>query len=193
MTAAFGPGEVEEALQLGPDRPGVGLERLAIEQVALAGTPGRVADHPGPATHQGHRPAAEALQVEQPEDRDEVADMERIRGRIEADVPGDRPPGRQPSREARGRRLEDPAPVELGEESAQIGGSLGRARHRAGRRAVTTRREAADRSITPPMLSCDHSCRPASRGVSATVVRSDADRNPVRGSPSVASSPPSSS
>ena len=57
----------------------VGFERRAVEQVPLRGPARRVADHPGPATDDRDRPAAEALQAEQPEDRHEVADVERRR------------------------------------------------------------------------------------------------------------------
>ena len=47
-------------------------------------------------------------------------------------------------------------------------------RHRLERRAVSTWREALVRSFTPPMLSCGHSCTPASRAASATDGRSSA-------------------
>ena len=69
--------EVEEPLELDPDGRDVGFERGDVEQVALGGTARRVADHARPATDDRERPAAEALQAEQPEDRHEVADVER--------------------------------------------------------------------------------------------------------------------
>ena len=50
----------------------------------------RVADHARAAADERDRPAAEALELEQPEDRHEMADVERVGGRIEADVGGDR-------------------------------------------------------------------------------------------------------
>ena len=53
------------------------VERLGVEQVPLGRAARRVADHPGPAADHRDRPAAEALEAEQPEDRDEVADVER--------------------------------------------------------------------------------------------------------------------
>ena len=43
---------------------------------------------PVPPPDEGHRPAAVALQVEQAEDRHEMADVERWAARIEADVAG---------------------------------------------------------------------------------------------------------
>ena len=51
--------EVEEALELGPDRGGVGARSVAIEQVALGRLAGRVADHarcPPPTTTTGPPP-----------------------------------------------------------------------------------------------------------------------------------------
>ncbi len=96
--------EVEEALELGPDRGGVGDDHLAGQQVALGRGARRVADHPRAAADERHRPAAVALEMEQPEDRHEVADVERRPGRIEADVAGDRPRIAQPGGQARAWR-----------------------------------------------------------------------------------------
>ena len=107
------------------DRRDVRLERLAIEQVPLRRPTRRVADHPRPAADHGDRPAAEPLQPEQPEDRDEVADVERRARRVEPDVPADRSPRRQASRQARRRGVQDPPPFEFGQQSARPG--LGRA------------------------------------------------------------------
>ena len=56
---------------------------------------------PGPAADHRDRAPAEALQAEQPEDRHQVADVERVGGRVEPDVAGDRAPGRQPGRPGR--------------------------------------------------------------------------------------------
>ena len=107
MTAPPAPGrEVEEPLELAADRGDVRLERLAVEQVPLRRPPRRVADHPRPAADERDRAAAVALELEQAEDRHEVADVERRRRRVEAVVAGDRPAGRQPGRQARRRRVE---------------------------------------------------------------------------------------
>ena len=114
--------EVEEPLELAADRRDVGLERLAIEQVPLGRAPRRVADHPGPAADQRDRPAPEPLQPEQPEDRDQVADVERVRGRVEADVAGDRPARREPGRQPGRRLVEDAPPLELGQQPGQARG-----------------------------------------------------------------------
>ena len=96
--------EVEEALELGADRGDVRLERLPVEQVPLGRRPRRVADHPGPAADERDRPAAVALEVEQPEDRHEVADVERGSRRVEPVVGGDRAAGRESRRRDRASR-----------------------------------------------------------------------------------------
>ena len=95
MTAAFGPSNDEEPLQLGADSDEVRLERLAVEQVAFGGRPGRVADHARPAADEHDGPAAPLLEVDERRDRHEVADVERRAGRIEPVVGGDLPAGRQ--------------------------------------------------------------------------------------------------
>ena len=153
------------------------LERLAVEQVPLRRAARRVADHPGPAADERDRAPAEALEAQEPEDRDQVADVERVGGRVETDVAGDRATGRQAVRQPRRRLLEDPPPAQLVEQAGRArGAALGRLRHRLARRVVSTRREASFRSFTPPMLSCGHSCRPLSRGASAIVERSSDSR-----------------
>ncbi len=58
-----------------------------------------VADHAGAAAHQHDGRAAEPLQPGERHDRDEVADVERVGGRVEADVAGDA--GRPRRRSAR--------------------------------------------------------------------------------------------
>ncbi len=79
MSAAPAPGrEVEEPLELAAQGRDVRLERLAVEQVPLGRAAGRIADHAGPAADHGDRPAAEPLEPQQPEDRHEVADVERV-------------------------------------------------------------------------------------------------------------------
>ena len=165
---------------------------VAIEQVPLGRPPGRIADHPRPAADERDRAAAEALQPEQPEDRDEVADVERVGRRVEPDVAGDRPAGRQTRRQARCRGVQDAPPLELRQQAAR---PRRRARLVTGwrRRAVSTSGKAPTRSFTPPMLSCGHRCRPASRGASAIDGRSSADRKAGPERPSVRSSSSSSS
>ena len=90
--------EVEEVLELGLDRGGVGDDLGAIEQVALGRLAGWVADHAGAPTHDHHRTAAVALDVHQPEDRDQVPRVERRPARIEPVVGPDRPPGQAAQR-----------------------------------------------------------------------------------------------
>jgi hypothetical protein len=60
-----------------------------------------------------------ALEVEQAHDRDEAADVERRSGRVESVVPGDRPAARETGRQTGRRRMEHPAPFELGEEAGK--------------------------------------------------------------------------
>src|SRR6185312_10879956 len=110
------PREVEEPLELWPDRGDVGLDLLARLQVALRRAPGWVADHARPATDKGDRPAAVALEPDQAEDRDEVTDVEPRPGWIEADVGGDLAIRREPRLEAVRRGMELPPPAHLGDE-----------------------------------------------------------------------------
>ena len=127
--------------------------------------------------------------------------MERRRRRVEADVAGDRlarsrvapaSPGvvawRMPRHSSSASR--PPSPAGPGRAVALVTGDPAQ--------VVSTHREAADRWFTPPMLSCGHRCRPASRGASATDGRSGGDprgtqRNDRRHGPSAPSSSSSSS
>ena len=68
--------EVEEPFELDADGRDVGFEGGDIEEVPFRGTTRRVADHARPATDHRERPAAEALQAEQPEDGHEMTDVE---------------------------------------------------------------------------------------------------------------------
>ena len=87
MRAPRGPGrEVQEALTAAPDRGHVAHERRGPEQRPLARPPRGIPDHARRPAHHGDRPAAVALEVEQPEHRHEVADVERVGRRVEARV-----------------------------------------------------------------------------------------------------------
>ena len=68
--------EIQESLQLPAERADIGLEGRRIQQIALQGAPGRVADHARAAAHERDRAPAMALQSKQTEDRDEVPDMQ---------------------------------------------------------------------------------------------------------------------
>ena len=158
--------EVEEVLELPPDRldvrePAVSRSR----RHALRRSTGRVADHAGAAAEQRDRQAAVPLELEQPEDRHEVADVERRSGRIEADVAGDRAAGREPRLQAVGGGMEHAPPAQLVEEPGRAGIER---RHRTRARAVTRRAGTGGRSSTAPMVSSPESCRPASHGASGT-------------------------
>ena len=109
--------EVEEPLQLPADPRHVRGERLAVQEVPLARPARRVADHPRPAADERDRPAAVALQAQQPEDRDQVADVERRPGGVEPDVAGDRATGRQAGRQPGRGGVQDAAPLEVVEEA----------------------------------------------------------------------------
>ncbi len=107
-----------------------------VEQVPLGRLPGRVADHPGPAAHDHDRAPAVALDVDETEDRHEMADVERRTARIEPVVGGDRPALGQPRRQSGGLVLEKASPGELGQQAGRIRGALERARHSCWIRAV---------------------------------------------------------
>ena len=132
--------------------------------------PGRVADHPRPAADQRDRPAAVALELEQPEDRDEVADVERRprtgRSRCSRRSAGRSRDGRQARRRRRGACPASRARRAASRARGAVAAEPGRARvtARLGR-AVSTRPE--EGLTTTPMLSCGPTCRPASRGASA--------------------------
>ena len=117
---------------------------------------------PPPTTATG--PPAVTLQAEQPEDRDEVPDMQRVGGRIEPDVAGDRlgpAPGAPASPGVVG--VQDAAPLELVEQAGAGLRGGGRVTGTADR-GVPDREAAYERSFTDPMLSCGLRCRPPSRG-----------------------------
>ena len=159
MTRAPGPGEKSRnRSSCAAERGHVRLERVAVEQVAFRRPAGRVADHPGPAADDRDRAAAEALESEQPEDRDEVPDVERVGRRIEPDVPAiGRPVARRPAKPG-------VAACRMPRHSSSSRGPSAA----AGRAAVTGRgprrldREAADDVRSRPLcyraaLDADHS------------------------------------
>ena len=132
--------EVEEVFELDLDRGGVRDHLLARQQVALGGSTRRVADHARAAADDDDRTAPMTLDVHQPEHRDEVPDVERGATRIEPVVGIDRPAGGQAGGESGRLILEQPAPVELGQQAVRIGAAGRRtrsgARHRRRARRV---------------------------------------------------------
>ena len=64
------------------------LQDLDVEELALGGLAARVAHHAGGAAHEGDRPVACPLQVYEQHHGDEVADVQGIRRRVEADIAG---------------------------------------------------------------------------------------------------------
>jgi hypothetical protein len=82
--------EVEQTFQLWLDAFKIALERLAIEQVALLGTPSWIADHTGRATSQREWAVSGHLKSTQAELPHEVAHVEGVCGWIEADIHPDR-------------------------------------------------------------------------------------------------------
>ena len=202
--AALGPREVEEPLELGPDRGDVRRERLAVEQVPLGRRARRVADHPGPAADERDRPAAVALELEQPEDRDEVADVERRPGRVEAVVAGDRPAGREPRRQAR-RRRRGASPASASSSSEARRGrrrpSSAASRRRRHRHARPSRLDRPDRGGSPRPLcyrAARHADQPRAAPAPSAQPRPRAASRLLRrpaesSSPSRSSSSPSSS
>ena len=77
-------------LELWLDAGEVALERLAVEQVALLGAPAGVADHAGRPAGQRKRTVPGELEPAQTELTHQVADVQRVGGRVEADVDADR-------------------------------------------------------------------------------------------------------
>jgi len=104
----------------GPADPGdVGVDRVFGQQLAALVLARRVADLGRAAAHQGDRPVAGLLHPAQQHDLHQVPDMQRIRRRIEADIAGDRPLGRQGV-----QRLEVGALVDIAarvEQAQQVG------------------------------------------------------------------------
>ena len=185
--------EVEEPLELAAQRGDVVLERLR-RRAGCARSSGRTGRRscPVPPPTTRHRPSAEALQAQQPEDRDQVPDMQRIGGRIEADVAGDRAATRQSGRQAGRRRVQDPAPLELGQEAGSATRWSSGQRHSPADRGVPKREAAGERSFTVPMLSCRLRCTRPSRGGSVADAPSAADPRGVQERPSLGSCSPSS-
>ncbi len=72
---------------------------------------------PGPTTDDGDRPPPGPLQPQQPEDGYEVAGMERIGARIEADVARDGSARGESIGQTGGGGVQDAAPFELLEEA----------------------------------------------------------------------------
>ena len=179
------------------DRAYVCFERLAVEEVPLAGPTRRIADHPGPAADHRDGPAAEPLQPEQPEDRHEMSDVERGCGGVEPDVAGDRPTAREAIREPRRGRVEDAAPLELREQRGQPrAGRDGLSRHRQDVWVVST---PEDQTGLPTTLCYrpDRRCKQASRGANGIAERSTGAPRPLvdrkRSAASSSRSPSSSS
>ena len=103
MRAGFGPGvEVEKSLELPLDAGDVLVELLAREQLALLRLAAGIANHAGAAADDGDRMVPESLQARQPHHRQQRADMEARRRRIEADVGRDRLPFQQVGQSLRG-------------------------------------------------------------------------------------------
>ena len=87
--------EVEELRHLPADAlDPVGDDLLGVER-ALGALAARVADQPGGAADEAERPVAGLLEPAQGEQLDEVADVQRGRGRVEPAIERDRPRGEQ--------------------------------------------------------------------------------------------------
>ena len=94
---------------------------VAVEQVALLAAPAGVADHPGGAAGERERPVAGELEAAQRELAHEVAGVQRVGGRVEADVDPDRPVAEAAGEGgAVGRVVDQSTRVEVGQRS--IGG-----------------------------------------------------------------------
>ena len=93
------------------------VERLPVEQVALLAASSGVADHARRAAGQREGPVAGELEAAQGELAEQVADVQAVGRRIEADVDADRPGG-QPGGERGpvGRVVHEATGLELGEQ-----------------------------------------------------------------------------
>src|SRR5882672_10741094 len=90
------PGEVEHAFEDRPDSGHASFDLFVRPELPFGLLAGRVADEPGSAAHDRHRPVTSVLEAAQQEQHDEVADGERRRRRVEACVHQARPFGRVP-------------------------------------------------------------------------------------------------
>jgi hypothetical protein len=88
MSAAFGPVELQEPLELRLQPGQIAAQGLVREQRALGGLAGRIADETRPAAHHRDGSVAGALQAHQVGHGQQAADVERGRGGVEADVGG---------------------------------------------------------------------------------------------------------
>ena len=78
----------EELFERRADRGNVGLDRVVRQHLADFVLARRVADPCRATTHQNDRFMARLLQTAQEHDRDQIADVQRGRGRIEPDIAG---------------------------------------------------------------------------------------------------------
>ena len=114
--------------QLRADAGEVRVDLLDGEQLALGGLAARVADHAGAAAHDRDRAVAEALHAREGHHRQQRADVQAVRRRIEADVQRHLLAGQHVA-QALGGLVDQPAPLQFGE-------CVGR--HRSSHSKVTT-------------------------------------------------------
>ena len=106
--------EVEDPLQLELDARHVVSELVTAEQVALLGLAARIADHARRPAGERERPMARHLEPPQPELAHQVAGVQGIGRRIEADVDTDRPlVETRPEELQVGRVVDQPTPAEI--------------------------------------------------------------------------------
>jgi len=109
--------EVEEPAQLRLHAGDVGPQRLGRQQVAFLAFSAGVADHAGGAAHQGDGSMARPLKATQHHQRHQMADVQAVGRRVEANV--DRPrPLHQKFRQIGvvGRLVDQPPPGKLGDD-----------------------------------------------------------------------------
>ena len=111
IRAAFGRAvEVEEPLELRPDAGDVRLDLLGATAAGAPATCRSVADHAGATADERDRRVPEALQARERHHRQQRADVQARRRRIEADIGGDAP-GASTLGEAFGGVVEQAAPL----------------------------------------------------------------------------------
>ena len=86
MRAGLARVEVEEPRELSADAGDVRVDLLGRQQHPLLRLAARIADHPGAAADDRNRPVSESLQARERHHRQQAADVQTRRGRIEPDI-----------------------------------------------------------------------------------------------------------
>ncbi len=94
--AGFAVIEAKDSFEDGPDRGDIGLDRLGRHQLSAFIASGWIADLGRSAPHDDDRAMASLLEPAKEHHLDQMADMERRRGRVETDIAAKGRRGRHP-------------------------------------------------------------------------------------------------